>query len=388
MELIRGRWHKKYINCWEDKRNYDILRRASLQNHEIIAKNYCAKFSPPLLSLHEKSQIDSYWEQFGIKIYDYDWHRMFYHATKVVDPRFVPDMIAGLVIYEYYNNQIFENTWRDKNMFHRLLPNVPLPKTLGRRIRGRYFHEAIGYIPNDAHTLVNFSGAIWEAMGENDHIVIKNTSTTGFGRGVKKYRVTSEGDISQVLEQWQAYSDYIIQICVSPHKVMSFLNPISSNMIRIGSRRHDNEVDILYAAARVGVENSFTDVSFIDGEVRVNLVGISNEGCFSNEMVDQNGRHIKNLPIEVNVPSWDKIVNIIKDNHLLIEHFDMVGWDFTVDEEGNPICFEWNIQWPGTVLYQFANKRPLFGDKTDAILSFLKNQINRDNYIPYYMSSK
>ena len=130
MDLIRGRYSKKYINCFEDKRDYDIMRRAFVQSRECLAKTYCEKFTVPDISEKEKEEIRMFWAQYGIKIFDYDWHRMYYHVTGVHDPRFVPDLIAGLVIYEYYNDRRFEEVWRDKNMFERLLPDVPFRKLL------------------------------------------------------------------------------------------------------------------------------------------------------------------------------------------------------------------------------------------------------------------
>lgn len=382
MELIRGRWYKKYINCFEDKRDYDIMRRGFMQSHEQIASNYCEKFSPPELTNYEKKEISSYWAQFGIKIYDYDWHRMYYHATKIHDPRFVPDLVAGLVVYEFYNDKVFENTWRDKNMFERLLPDVPMPKTLGKRIRGRFFHEDIGYIENNI-SLIEKIGC---CVKSGDSIIIKNTRDTGFGKGVRKYLINEKKDIINAFAEWEKCENFIVQECVNQHEILKSFNKNSSNMIRVCSWRYGNKVDILFAAARVGVEDSITDISFVSGEERVNIIGISN-GYFKDKMIDQDGQLIKYLDGVIKVPSWEKIVDIIKKNHLLIDNFDIIGWDFTINENGEPICFEWNISWPGTVLYQYANG-PLYGDKTEKIFEFLENEINRYNYIPYYMKLK
>ncbi len=389
MELIRGKWSKKYINCPEDKRDYDIMRRGYMRSHDIIAANYCRRFSPPELTAEEMREIAEYWAEFGIKMDDYTWHRMYYHATGNHDPRFVPDLVAGLILYEYYNDRAYEGTWRDKNMFHRLLPEMPLPEALFRRIRGRYVTEESGYLAETGDCLNRAAALIWHQLGGMaEDIVVKKSRDTGFGKGVSKYRVTSEEDIRHILEQWSDCNDYVVQRCVRPHPVLASLNEHSSNMIRICSWRHGNEVEILYAGARVGAGKSFTDVSFVEGEERVHLVGISPDGVFADKMVDQYGRYVKALPKQVPVPAWEQIVSLIRRNHLLLDNFDLVGWDFTVDEEGSPVCFEWNISWPGTVLYQFANGRPLYGDKTERLFAFLKQEKNRDFYIPYYMKLK
>ncbi len=388
MDIIRGKWYKKYINCWEDKRDYDIHRRGYAISHECVARDYCKKFSPPELTDAEKQEISQYWAQFGIKISDYDWHRMYYHVTKKHDPRFVPDLVVGLILYEYYNDRAYETTWRDKNKFHRLLPNVPLPKAICRRIKGNYYGDELNFIADENSDVQAVAKSIWKHVDKDGDIIFKNTRETGYGKNVKKYHVCNETDLSEALAQWKNCPNYVIQICVKQHKVMASLNESSSNMLRICSWRHDGKVDILYATARVGAGKSFTDVSFVDGEERVNLVGISKDGYFANKMIDQNGCKVKDLPEKLRVPQWDKIIDVIKKNHLLIDDFNVIGWDFTVDQDENPICFEWNIQWPGTVLYQFANEEPLYGDKTEEIFEFLKDEKNRRNFIPYYMQLK
>lgn len=382
MELIRGRWSKKYINCWEDKRDYDIMRRAFMHSHEKIASDYCDRLSLPDLSIEEKKQIFQYWAQYGIRIHDFNWHRMYYHITNNHDPRFIPDLVAGLVVYEYYNNSAHLDTWRDKNMLHRLLPGLPLPKTLGRKIRGRYYHDELGAFTEE--DIIKFAQAIWDTLGQEDDIIIKNALHSDFAM----YHIKNAEDILNLLAQYRSFSDFIIQLSVRPHEVIASLKASSSNIIRICSWRHGNQVDIVYSAARVTAANSFADDNLSKGDKHINFVGISEDGALASKMLDPYGRTTRFFLEKVEIPSWEKIIETIKKNHLLVDNFDMIGWDFTVDENGNPVCLDWNIEWPGTVLYQIANSRPLFGNKTDEVLSFLKDEKNRDNYIPYYMRIK
>ena len=81
------------------------------------------------------------------------------------------------------------------------------------------------------------------------------------------------------------------------------------------------------------------------------------------------------------------MLDIVKQNHLMIDRFDIVVWDLTIDKQENPIYFEWNVQWPGTVWYQFVNG-PFYGEKTEETLQFLNDEKNRYNYIPCYMRVK
>lgn len=391
MDLIRGRWSKKWINCREDKRDYDMMRRGFAQSHEMLARNYCQRLNVPALSAEEKEQIVQYWAQYGIRIRDFSYHAMYYHVTGIRDPRFVPDMIAGLVIYEYYNDSAYEDAWRDKNLFDRLLPDVPFPDTYGKCIRNRFVSAKNGgggeYFSRDEAGTLQFAKTVWEAMKAPGDVIVKNSRDSGFGRGVEKFHIANEADAVDVIRQCEGRTDFIIQKCIIQHPALAAFNQSSANMLRVCSWRHEDQVDIMYGAARAGVDGAITDVAFVDGVELVHVVGITPDGYFSDKMLDQDGLVVKALPKNVKVPAWDEIKQIVKKNHLMMDNFDIVGWDFTVDEDGKPKCFEWNIQWPGTVLYQYVNG-PLYGDKTDEVLSFLKDKKNRDNYVPYYMWSE
>lgn len=385
MQLIRGKWYKKYINCYEDKRDYDFLRRGYLRNREELASNYCAKYKVLDLTEKEKQAVDIFWAQYGIKIYDYSWHRMYKHVSGKFDEKYIPDLIMGMIVYPYYNDFVYENTWRDKNMFTRLLPDVPFPKTFIKCIRNRFYFKGKYYarsVEQDKEFLEN----LLDVIGIGNFVIVKDTRVTGFGLGVKKYCINSIQDLLSLFSDFKKSQNFIIQQCLRQHKELAKFNESSVNMIRVFSYRKDDKVDIIYACVRAGIEGQITDVAFIDGQERVNLVGIK-DGYFKNQMLDQDGKVIKELEKNVKVPAWEKIESIVKANHLLIDNFDMIGWDFTIDENQQPYCFEWNIQWPGTVLYQYANG-PLFGDKTEEILEFLKDENNRYNYIPVFFNLK
>lgn len=383
--LIRGKWYKKYINCYEDKRDYDFLRRGYSLSKEQLAESFCKKYHVPDISENEKKEIDLYWGQYGIKLPDYDWHRMYYYVTGNHNPAFVPDLVAGLIVYEYYNDRTYETAWRDKNMFDRFLPEVPFPKTVLKKIRGRWLVDNKYYPENDYEYVVD--RLYHYAVHEHNYVIIKGSRDTGFGKGVKKYCIDSCQKAADALAEWANSTDFIVQECISQHRTMSAFNSSSTNMIRVYSWRHENSVDVIFATVRAGIEGSVTDVCFVNGEERVNLVGITSDGYFRNEMLNQDGVKIKELDSGVKVPAWEDIIRIVKESHLLIDNFDIIGWDFTVDENGHPVCLEFNISWPGTTLYQYVNG-PLWGDKTDEILSFLKDEDNRYNYVPYYMRLK
>ncbi len=82
MDLIRGRSYKKYINCIEDKRDYDFSRYGFCFQREHLATEYCQKNNIPDITDSEKEEIAEFYANYGIKILNYDWHRMYYHVTR------------------------------------------------------------------------------------------------------------------------------------------------------------------------------------------------------------------------------------------------------------------------------------------------------------------
>ena len=50
MNLIRGRYSPKWINCPEDKRDYDIMRRGLMWQRERLAIDYCNRYNVPDIS--------------------------------------------------------------------------------------------------------------------------------------------------------------------------------------------------------------------------------------------------------------------------------------------------------------------------------------------------
>jgi Tubulin-tyrosine ligase family. len=66
------------------------------------------------------------------------------------------------------------------------------------------------------------------------------------------------------------------------------------------------------------------------------------------------------------LPCIEQIINKAKRLHLKLPHFKIIGWDFTIDESGEPVLIEYNTS-PG-IMVQMTNCRPFFGDLTDRIL--------------------
>ena len=54
-------------------------------------------------------------------------------------------------------------------------------------------------------------------------------------------------------------------------------------------------------------------------------------------------------------------------------YFGLISWDFTVDQEENPVMIELNLRWCGLNFHQLHHG-PLFGDRTTEILNKVTNK--------------
>lgn len=309
---------------------------------------------------------------------------MYYAVTGIEDPRFIPDDFMGLVVYEFYNDAAYVEAWRDKNMLERLLPDLPFPETIGRCVRGRLIigSEVFDYSQDE----MPFCRELFRRLGKGGTVIVKDARHTGHGRGVKRYVIGSVDDALSMLVEWRMSENFLIQRAIVQHPVMAQLNESSVNVVRLFTWRKGARVDVLYATLRFGVPGSITDMTRDEkGKELLCFAPLGLDGSFQGRLFDQDGKIIGHDNPSTIIPNWDLMVDCAKRGALQLDNFDLVGWDFAIGFDGMPICLEFNIEWPGTVYYQFANG-PLAGERTDDLLAFLLDETLRENYLPKYMS--
>lgn len=385
-DLIRGRWSKRYVNSWGDKRAYDDAQREHFAVRASYARRYVEEHGLPDISDAEREEIRSFWGRYGFRVVDFSWWRMYYAVTGLHDPRFVPDDVMGLVVYAYYNDPAYADAWRDKNEFERLLPGMPFPEAIGRCRRGRLVCGEKVF--DRASQAGEFCEAAFAALGGADHIIVKDARHSGHGRGVRKYAVRSASDILTVLGDWGGSDNFVMQRCIRQHPVMAGLNQSSVNIYRVVTWRHGGDADVLFAAVRYGAPGSVTDDSYdSDGNEETHILAVTPDGRFAGLAIDQDGMPTGEIAAgEGAAPGYSEMCALARRYALALDNFDLVGWDFAVDEDGSPVCLEYNIEWPGTVFYQFSNG-PYAGERTEDMLAFLLDEDAQHNWIPWYMAS-
>lgn len=79
----------------------------------------------------------------------------------------------------------------------------------------------------------------------------------------------------------------------------------------------------------------------------------------------------------IKINGIEKIEQLIQIIHCRLPHFRLISWDFSVDEKGDPVLIEANINYGGIEIQQL-NNGPLFGNETKEILEeVFKTKRNR-----------
>jgi len=370
---------KKFKEDFKEKRHikYQCSDAAGFLKH------YFSTREVPELTKEQKRKIDAFWAEYGVRVRQYGWYRWYtavadWEAPEGgVDPRFIPLDIFRVVLLPYLNRKKLSYAWKDKNYFDRLLPGMKFPRTFLRHIAGEYYDGDYRHLEG---------GELQEAFEglTKEGSVIFKAPDLNRGRGLIK-REFASADEAAAFAKEHAGEDYLIQERIKQHPDLAALNESSVNVIRICSLLVNGQTRIIAGSVRVGLKGAVTDVSYVDGVEIVRLIGINEDGTLKKWMFDQNGNRTPAKDVipnpEMKIPKWDELCEKVKECHKQLPYFRLVGWDMTVTEDDEPVCVEYNIAQPGSILYQYACG-PLFGEWTEEALAFLKDEGNQEKYIP------
>lgn len=340
---------------------------------------FLKRFPQPELSMADKEEIDRFWKHYGIRFTDHKWFQMYYGVTGIHDPSFIPDSIARFALFKHYNDFQSIPGWDDKNLYEIFLPDTRFPVTLAHIYNNAIYDKDWRYHSLDH--LQALSESIYSQLGGNKEFVVKVSKGSYAGQGVRLFHVDSPSDVERILRE-NIGGNFIVQERLNQSKFMSQFCSTSVNIFRVITWRHQGDIKVLSTSIRFGLEGYFTDVCFIDGEEIVNVVGVQKDGTVKKKYGSFRG--LNNITVnltEDKAPNFDAVISMAREGHKKLYPFDIVGWDITLDSDNNPVCIEYNVRTPGTILYQYANG-PFGGEYTSELLEFLLDEKNRRKYIP------
>ncbi|WP_300409033.1 sugar-transfer associated ATP-grasp domain-containing protein [Lagierella sp.] len=330
-------------------RKYKYRKKAKIRLKRMKGGHHCDE--------EYKKIVLPYWEKFGKKPKKY-WYNIFSDREGKVNPRYIPDDYYYGEIVPYYSNPQFRRYAEDKCLHDVLFPNIRRPETVVKNIAGVFYDANMNIIDKEK--------AIEICLSYNKNFLIKPSIDSGEGRLIHFFEKDKYSKEELVSYMDSLKANYIIQEEVKQHDVLNRLNESSINTIRVVSFLFENQIHILSSILRIGAEGNKIDnvgaggfACPINNDGNLREKGVNRRA----EWVRENNHGIKF--IDIKVPSYDRILEIIKKEHKKLAHFKIIGWDFTVSKEGEPIFIEFN-SCPGSNQITFG---PTFGDLTEKVLT-------------------
>lgn len=318
------------------------------------------------LSDAQNKEIKDYWKKLTGKNIPTFWHEYFYSRNGIYSVRYVPTCFYHSSIIYHLNARPLTMSYTDKNFYDNYLADVCRPHTIIRNINGYFYDDKMPITKAEA----------LDRCRDLKDVVIKPSMIGMWGTGVRIINSDNGkiGDNESVEDLFRQFGkNFIIQKKVIQHEGMSLLNPTSLNTLRVLSYRQGDYIYIMYAVVRIGrkgkkVDNETAgginaDINLDNGRIKDCAYGTPSEKRILKTDV---GTILKDFQI----PSFDKVLGIVRDLHLRLPYFHLVGWDFGIDREGRPVMIEWN-RCPD--LSQTAHG-PAFGEMTEEIVKFALSQ--------------
>lgn len=339
---------KLYI---KSKNSYKILKcmQAARKRIKLIGGGYKGTRQ------EYRDTVLKYWKKFGVRPARY-WYTLYCDGEGKYDPRYLPDTVWYNDIFPYFNNLLFRGAYIDKNNFDRQLPGVKMPETVIKNIGG-YFYDA------NSNPITREEA---EKLCVNEENLIFKPSLAGGGGRLIQFYESGSMPASTVGEYFDGYkTNFIVQRFVKQHADLARIHAKSLNTVRVVSLHFKGEVHILSTQLRMGSGDSKVDNYTAGGyAANINPDG-SLAATAANKKEGIAEKHSSGIYFkDIVVPSYDKIIETVKKQHLQVPYFNLIGWDFAVDEVGDPVFIEYNVKpEPNQVA-----SGPAFGDLTDAVL--------------------
>ena len=319
------------------------------------------------------------------------YYRLFSHYVGK-DVRIVPEDICRMIVEPVLNPEKFRRVWDDKNIWNMFWPEGVFPPTVIRCMDGLFYTaDYQRLVEFDETKLTNllsqYGGGKFFVKPTRDSSSSQGTSSINYegGKwylGKDRSHVLAIKDIIKV-----AGHNFIIQPFLRQHADIAKFCPTSVNPIRLITYKSvkDDQVHVLKGAMlRIGLAGEENDGTHGNGK----FVGINEDGSLKHIAVD----YLGNVCTEFNgidfrenyvVPGWEKAKAIASEVAQKVLHHRLLAFDVMINEEGEPVVFEFNIQGFSIWLSQFIGE-VAFDDFADEIIDYSRRNIDNTDLMFLY----
>lgn len=336
-----------------------------------------------------QEQIDSveklYKNNYGKKI-PLTWHKSYTAYTGRFDKYYFPEILYIPEFERYMNyNQSLANVLEDKNLLYVFAKasNVRMPRM--------YLSCQAGIYKDAENKVLDFEKAC--ALISNIGVCFAKPSIgTDSGRGCEVYCLVNGTDTKSGKTSGMLLKDlgknFTIQERLVCHESIRKIYDGSVNTFRIMTYRWKNQIIVAPIIMRIGRGGSYLDNAHAGGM----FIALSDDGTlhktafteFKEEFVEHPDSKLKFEGYRI--PLLPNVVDAVKRMHYSLPAIGVINWDMTLDESGQPVLIEANVNGGSIWLFQMAHGCGVFGERTPEILRWLHkmNETKYSNRAQYY----
>ena len=324
------------------------------------------------LTKEQKQEIDAFYlSNYGKKV-DYTCHRTYAAYSGKFSPAFItediyiPELDHFLNIFEAYNS-VFE----DKNVMPHIAKSVGVktPQVLFSCVKGFYL---------DAQNRPVTLDTVLTTLHNYGRLFIKPSVDSMGGRScvladVKEgIDVKSQQSLREILAQMG--DDFVIQACVVCHESLQKIYPKSVNTFRVITYRWKDKIYQGPSVLRLGKGGMDVDNATQGGI----FLGVYPDGRLYDFAITKYGDRFYEHPDTALhfgtycLPLFTKVTEAAIKLHHALPQVGVSNWDLTIDENGEVVLIEGNLQFGGVRLAQMACGVPVFGEHTAEMLQWVQ----------------
>ena len=354
-----GAWLVRKLERSNEIRKYKDPRRVAIYEKVVLSKE-------------QKAQIDAlYVKNYGEKI-PYVWHRHFTAYTGKFDVNYIPEMLFIPEFEHYMNiNRDYSSVFCDKN----ILPFVAAK--MGVKTPKMYLSVSEGVYRDADYCTITKEEAV-KLLYNAGELFAKPTVETGSGVGCKLLNIRNGVDelSNKKLEEVFASfgNSFVVQERMKCHKSITDIYDGSVNTFRVISYRWREEICRMPVIMRIGSGGNYLDNAHAGGMfIAVDNDGTLHSTAFTEFKKEFNVHPDSGLTFEGHkIEGFEKVLAMVDRMHGAIPQIGVINWDFTINQEGEPVLIEANVNGGSIWLIEMAHGCGVFGDKTEEILQWLK----------------
>lgn len=279
------------------------------------------------------------------------------------DARYISEDIFNAYVVRSLNMPANIVGYEHKGMYGMLFDGINQPKVLLIRINGSYYDDRYNLVSREESTRLLLSV---------ESVFAKATIFSNQGKGVGFYK-TSDLSLDQLEKRFG--DDFIVQKPVMQSQITKRFSKKSLNTFRISTMLINGKCSLCTILFRCGAGESMVDNGYA-GNI---IVGVEEDGQFHPYGFDKwfNKHEYSDTGISFSDCKIEKVKELVQfaiNNHSKkLPLCGFVGWDLAIDENDNPLLIEVNLFQPGVFFEQLCVEKPLFGERTEEVIEWVKS---------------